>query len=67
MKAICMRAMLAHYNAVPNAQGMDPRLRPNGRPQRLNMTEQEFQQVEAFLRTLTGSDMYSNDKWSDPF
>ena len=62
-----MRAMLQHYNVVPQAQGLDPRLRPNGNPQRLNMTEQEFQQMEAFLRTLTGNDMYTNPKWSDPF
>lgn len=62
-----MQAMLAHYNNVPNAPGLDPRLRPGGALQQLNLSQQEFAQLEAFLRTLTGSDVYTNQKWSDPF
>ncbi|CAL2085990.1 cytochrome-c peroxidase [Tenacibaculum sp. 190524A05c] len=33
----------------------------------MNSTVQERQQINAFLSTLTGSDVYTNEKWSDPF
>ena len=60
-----------HYNSIPDDPAntsLDPRLMdPNGEPQQLNLTEAKKQELIAFLRTLTGSDMYTNEKWSDPF
>ena len=46
---------------------IDNRLFPNGNPQRLNLTDTEKQQIIAFLETLTGSNVYTDEKWSDPF
>lgn len=31
------------------------------------MSDEQVAAMEAFLKTLTGSDVYSNPKWSDPF
>ena len=60
-----------HYNDIPNDPAntnLDGRLiDPNGDPQQLNLTEDEKQELVAFLKTLTGSDIYTNEKWSDPF
>lgn len=57
-----------HYNAIPaDVVGLDPRLRPGGRPQRLNLTDVEKGSLVAFLKTLTGSSVYTDAKWSNPF
>ncbi len=61
--------VLNHYANIPagNIPNLDNRLRPQGNPQRLNLTNEERQAVTAFMRTLSGSDVYTNEKWSDPF
>ena len=63
--------VINHYNNIPNDPAntnLDGRLiGANGEPQQLNLTEIEKQQLIAFLKTLTGSDIYTNEKWSDPF
>ena len=66
--------VMNHYdriNLFPQVDGIenivDDRLLPNGRPQDLNMTNQERNQTIRFLETLTGVDVYTNEKWSDPF
>ena len=46
---------------------IDNRLFPNGNPQNLNLTDAEKQQLVAFLSTLTGQNVYTDEKWSDPF
>ena len=60
-----------HYNAIPNHPentNLDTRLKdPNGNPQQLNLTETEKQNLIAFLKTLGGYDVYTNEKWSNPF
>lgn len=60
-----------HYNHIPNNPentNLDSRLMdPNGEPQQLNLTEGEKRDLVAFLKTLGGSDMYTNEKWSNPF
>jgi len=33
----------------------------------LNLTDQETDDLVRFLHTLTGSDVYTDPKWSDPF
>jgi cytochrome c peroxidase len=68
-------SVINHYNTIPAVvPGIDPRLtRPGGppgspaQPQRLNLTAQEKTDLEAFLRTLTGSSVYSDEKYSSPF
>ncbi|BCX46630.1 cytochrome-c peroxidase [Haloferula helveola] len=66
--------VINHYNAIPAVvTGLDRRLtRPGGpgqppQPQRLNLTVQERGDLEAFLETLTGSSIYTDPKWSDPY
>jgi cytochrome c peroxidase len=63
-----IQGVLSHYNQITtqNPQ-IDRRLIPGGNPQNLNLTGPERQQIEAFLKTLTGSDVYTNQKWSNPF
>ena len=61
--------VIEHYNQI-NLNGntnLDPRLSPGGQPQNLNLTENEKLSLVAFLRTLSGSDVYINPKWSNPF
>ncbi len=65
------RQVLEHYNDI-DATGnnnLDRRLRggPGQNGQQLNMSEGDMLALEAFIKTLSGSDMYTNPKWSDPF
>ncbi|WP_421765206.1 cytochrome-c peroxidase [Ekhidna sp.] len=63
-----LNEVLAHYNNIPaNGNGLDRRLNPQGNPQNLAMTNSEMDAVIAFIKTLSGSDVYTNEKWSDPF
>ncbi|MCH7228723.1 cytochrome-c peroxidase [Haloferula sp. A504] len=68
-----LEQVIAHYNAIPAVvTGLDPRLtRPGGpggpQAQRLNLSGQQQADLAAFLRTLTGSAIYTDPKWSDPF
>lgn len=63
-----LRAVIDHYNAIPaNNTNLDNRLRDGNQAQRLNLSEQDKTDLEAFLRTLTGNDVYTNPKWSNPF
>ncbi|MCI4667266.1 MAG: T9SS type A sorting domain-containing protein [Bacteroidia bacterium] len=69
--------VINHYDSIafdPNVNNnLDPRLRggtpgqgpPTG--QNLQLTQDEKDALVAFLMTLTGSDLYSNEIWSDPF
>jgi len=61
--------IIGHYNAIPGDNtNLDPRLRrPGGGVQNLNLTQQERNDLVAFLQTLTGSNVYTDEKWSDPF
>ena len=59
-----LEAVLDHYNNVTsNRNNVDRRVRG----QQLMMTQQEKDAVVAFIKTLSGSDIYTNEKWSDPF
>lgn len=61
--------VLDHYNLVPEDgnTNLDPRLNPQGVTMRLQLTVEEREAVKAFLRTLAGSAIYTDPKWSDPF
>jgi len=60
-----------HYNQIPNDPtntNLDPRLLgPGGQPQNLNFTQAQKDALVAFLETLAGTNVYTDEKWSDPF
>lgn len=60
--------VINHYNSIPGDNAnLDPRLRRPGGVQNLNLTQAQKDNLAAFLRTLTGSNVYTDEKWSDPF
>lgn len=61
---------VGHYNTINIAPGntnLDPRLRPNGVGQQLNLSGAEMAGLVAFLKTLSGTNVYTDKKWSNPF
>jgi len=65
-----LQAAIGHYGTINIAAGntnLDPRLRPNGFGQQLHLTAPEVNAVIAFLKTLSGSNVYVDSKWSNPF
>ena len=64
-----MITVIDHYNQINLAgnNNLDPRLRPAGNAQNLNLTDVEKNALVAFIRTLAGSNIYTNAKWSNPF
>ena len=65
-----LATVLNHYNKINTAAGntnLDPRLLPGGNAQQLNLTDEERNAVIAFIRTLAGNNIYTDEKWSDPF
>jgi cytochrome c peroxidase len=61
--------VVEHYNVINTAgnNNLDPRLMPGGQPQRLQLTGTEKDALVAFVRTLAGTDVYTNPKWKNPF
>jgi cytochrome c peroxidase len=63
--------VIAHYNTIPNNPAntnLDNRLsRPGGQTQNLGLNQQQSSDLVAFLGTLTGSSVYTDVKWSNPF
>ena len=67
---ITMLQVINHYDAIPNNPAntnLDPRLLPGGQPQVLNLTTQEKNALIAFMKTLTGTAVYTDERWSNPF
>lgn len=65
-----LQNVIGHYgniNPAPGNNNLDPRLRPNGFGQQLQLTAQEVNSVIAFLQTLSGTNVYSDSKWGNPF
>ncbi len=65
-----LQAAIGHYgtiNIAPGNTNLDPKLRPNGFGQQLHFTAPEVNALMAFLRTLSGSNVYVDSKWSNPF
>lgn len=63
-----LAGVVAHYNLVPqnaNNTNRDPRV--TGAGGSLGLTQGQRDNIVAFLGTLTGSDVYTNPKWSNPF
>jgi cytochrome c peroxidase len=61
--------IIDHYNRIPaDNANLDARLRrPGGQVQNLNLNQTQKDNLAAFLRTLTGTAVYTDEKWSDPF
>ncbi|MEM1220953.1 MAG: cytochrome c peroxidase [Bacteroidota bacterium] len=69
---VTMMQVINHYNEVPinpANTNLDPRLAGGPGPgnQELNLTDEEKLALIAFLQTLSGNDIYTNEQWSDPF
>lgn len=65
-----LQAAIGHYgtiNIAPGNTNLDPVLRPNGVGQKLNLTATEVDNLQAFLRTLSGTKVYSDVRWANPF
>ena len=65
-----IQQVIGHYGNINIAQGnnnLDPRLRPNGVGQSLQLTAPEVNAVVAFIRTLSGQNIYTDKKWGNPF
>lgn len=68
-----LQEMIAHYDNIDitNQQSIDPLLLrgqgPNRTGQRLGLSNVDKIALEDFLKTLSGNDIYTNVKWSNPF
>ncbi len=64
-----LAAVINHYDAIPaDNANLDPRLRrPGGTTQDLNLSPNQKADLAAFLGTLTGTTVYTDEKWTDPF
>ena len=66
-------AVIDHYNDITFDPAVNPDLGvllrggPQGQGQKLMMTQNERDALTAFIRTLTGSEVYTNERWSAPF
>jgi len=61
-------SVINHYNSVPAPvanTNLDPRLQGPGSNLQLNQTQKDA--LIAFLKTLTGTAVYTAEQWSDPF
>jgi cytochrome c peroxidase len=63
--------VIEHYNIIPNNPAntnLDPRLRgPGGVSQNLQLSTNQKLALAAFLRTLSGNAVYTDERWSNPF
>lgn len=65
-----LQNVIGHYGTITIAPGntnLDPKLRPNGIGQQLNLNATEVNALIAFIKTLSGSNVYTDPKWSSPF
>jgi cytochrome c peroxidase len=63
-----LEQVIEHYNLIPPNPlntNLDPRFQGPGA--NLGLTNEEKAALVAFLRTLSGNDVYTNERWSDPF
>lgn len=62
--------IIEHYNEVipdVNNTTMDPRLAKGPSVVKMELTTSEREDLESFVKTLTGSALYSDVRWSSPF
>ncbi len=61
--------VINHYNVISTVgnNNLDPKLLPGGSPQQLQLTATEKTALVDFLKTLGGTNVYTDTKWSSPF
>ncbi|MEP4092817.1 cytochrome c peroxidase [Reichenbachiella sp.] len=61
--------VLNHYESIAPTNNLDRRLARGrmGGTRDLNISNQEREAITAFVKTLSGSNAYTDPKWSDPF
>ncbi|APD06830.1 cytochrome-c peroxidase [Flavobacteriaceae bacterium UJ101] len=61
--------IIEHYNHPKTylIDSIDPKLTYNKQPQNLQLTPKEKKALKAFLKTLTSIDIYTNEKFTNPF
>lgn len=63
-----LQQVIEHYNSgVQNHPNLSNQLRVNGQVRRLNLSQNEKNNLLAFLHTLTDDSMIDDEKFSDPF
>lgn len=65
-----MEEVIAHYNDIeidPDNNNLDNRLREGQDGEELNLDQNDVERLVAFLKTLSGRNVYTDEKWSDPF
>lgn len=67
-----LESVIDHYNQItidPENTDLDPRLSggPGGTGQNLALSDNEKAAIVAFIKTLSGEGIYTDEKWSDPF
>lgn len=60
--------VIDHYDhGIQNGPALDPRLRPDGRSQRLDLSGADRATLVAFLMTLNDPSLTANERFSNPF
>lgn len=60
--------VIDHYDhGIQNGPALDPRLRPDGRSQRLDLSGADRAALVAFLMTLNDPSLTANERFSNPF
>ncbi len=65
-----LQEVLEHYDRImidPGNTNLDRRLAGRGGGQNLQLTDEEKNAIIAFLHTLSGTAVYTDEKWSNPF
>lgn len=63
-----LKDVLNHYSRnINNSPNLDERLKMNGAPMRMNISEDEQDAIVAFLGTLTDYEVTTGSQFSDPF
>ena len=65
-----LQNVIGHYGNIsiaPRNTNLDPRLSPGGIGQQLNFQPGEVNALIAFIKTLSGTNVYIDPKWSSPF
>jgi cytochrome c peroxidase len=63
-----LEQVIDHYNLIPqNPANTNLDLRLQGPGSNLGLTPEEKSALVAFLRTLSGTNVYTDERWSDPF
>ena len=65
-----LQQVIGHYGTITVAPGntnLDQKLNPTGIGQQLHLTSTEVNSVVAFIKTLSGTAVYTDTKWSNPF